>query len=261
MNLALVAIVLAIGAGAVVAVSTREPAAAAIGLAVALVASALLADPLPSAAVMGVRIVAALLAASLIRWAARTGPRQPSPLGWPAEALLATAGAVAGLGLAVGLASVAAVLGGVQVGEPGAAGGLGTGVGASGAEAALLTAMALTIAAGTSLLILGVAPLVHGQPGIRRAIGLVLVTQAVLLIRLGVAGPAVELEEVARAALLVAAAASGAALARATAAAARADRVDGVSRVGDGDAGGPGADPGPPAKPEVREGRRSGAAR
>jgi hypothetical protein len=261
MNLALVAIVLAIGAGAVVAVSTRERGAAAIGLAVALVASALLADPLPSAAVMGVRIVAALLAASLIRWAARTGPRQPSPLGWPAEALLATAGAVAGLGLAVGLASVAAALGGVQVGEPGAAGGLGTGVGASGAEAALLTAMALTIAAGTSLLILGGAPLVHGQPGIRRAIGLVLVTQAVLLIRLGVAGPAVELEEVARAALLVAAAASGAALARATAAAARADRVEGASSVGGGAAADREADPGTPAKPEVREGRRSGATR
>lgn len=215
MNLALVAIVLAIGAGAVVAVSTRESGAAAIGLAVALVASSLLADPLPSAAIMGVRIVAALLGASLIRWAAPRGPRQPSPLGWPAEALLATAGAVAGLGLAVGLASVAAAGSGVQVGEP------GPGVQVSGgtAETALLTTMALTIAAGTSLLVLSLAPLVHGRPGARRAIGLVLVTQAVLLIRVGVAGPAVELEEIARAALLVAAAASGAALARATAAA------------------------------------------
>jgi hypothetical protein len=150
------------------------------------------------------------------------------------------------------------VLGGVQVGEPGAAGGLGAGLGASGAEAALLTAMALTIAAGTSLLILGVAPLVHGQPGIRRAIGLVLVTQAVLLIRLGVAGPAVELEEVARAALLIAAAASGAALARATAAAARAERVDGIDRADRGDGE---ADPGVPVKPGVRDGRRSEAAR
>jgi hypothetical protein len=212
MNLALVAIVLAIGAGAVVAVSTRESGAAAIGLAVALVASGLLADPLPSAAIMGVRIVAALLAASLIRWAAPSGPRQPSPLGWPAEALLATAGAVAGLGLAVGLASVAAAGAGGQPAEP------GPGVQA-GAESALLTTMALTIAAGTSLLVLSLAPLVHGRPGARRAIGLVLVTQAVLLIRVGVAGPAVELEEVARAALLVAAAASGAAIARATAAA------------------------------------------
>ena len=77
--------------------------------------------------------------------------------------------------------------------------------------------MALTIGAGTALLVLGAAPMVHGRPGIRRAIGLVLVAQAVLLLRLGVAGPAVDLEEIARSALLVACAATGAALARATA--------------------------------------------
>ena len=60
MNPALIAIVLAIGAGAVVAVSTRDGAAAAIGLAVSLLASALLAEPLPSVGILGVRIVAAL---------------------------------------------------------------------------------------------------------------------------------------------------------------------------------------------------------
>ena len=213
MNPALVAIVLAIGAGAVLAVSTRDGAAASIGLAVALVASALLAEPLPSAAVLGVRVVAALLVATLIRSALRTAPRQPSPMGWPSEALLATAGAVAGLGLAVGLASVSAA-GGVGIGEPGP----GDPGGAAALEGAALTSMALITAAGTSLLALGIAPMVHGRPGPRRAIGLVLVTQAVLLLRLGVAGPAVELEEIARAALLVVAGATGAALALATAA-------------------------------------------
>ena len=211
MTIALVAIILAIGAGAVVAVSTREPAAAAIGLAVALVGSALLADPLPSAAILGVRIVAGLLAATLIRSATRAGVRQPSPLGWPAEALLATAGAVAGLGMALGLESLTGS-GGPPVGGD--------------AGAAALTVMALTTAAGTSLLALGAAPLVHGRPGVRRAVGLVLVTQAVLLIRLGVAGPAVDLEEIARAALLVAAAATGTALARAGVVAARGADAD-----------------------------------
>jgi hypothetical protein len=73
--------------------------------------------------------------------------------------------------------------------------------------------MALITAAGTSLLALGAAPLVHGRPGPRRAIGLVLVTQAVLLLRIGIAGPAVELEEIAREGLLVVAGAAGAALA------------------------------------------------
>ena len=206
MNPALVAIVLAIGAGAVVAVSTREAAAAAIGLAVALVAAALFADPLPSAPILGVRVVAALLAASLIRWAGHGATRRYSALGWPGEALLATAGAVAGLGVAVGLASVGSGNGGL-IGEGG--------VGGSGASA--ITATALLLAAGCSLLVLGLAPLVHGPFGIRRAIGLVLVTQGVLLVRVGLAGHATELEEVARAVLLVTAAASGAAMTHAAA--------------------------------------------
>ena len=210
MSLVLVAVVLAIGAGAVIAVATREAAAAAIGLAVALVASALLVDPLPSAAILGVRVVAALLAAALIRWAAHGAPRQYSPLGWPGEALLATAAAVSGLGLAIGLASVTP-LGGPPVGEPG-----GPGVGTP--EVAALTTMALTIAAAAALLALGAAPVMHDTPGVRRAVGLILVTQAVLLLRIGLAGPATELEEIARAALLVAVAASGAALTHATAA-------------------------------------------
>jgi hypothetical protein len=217
MNLALVAIVLAIGGGAVLAVSTRNDAASAIGIAITLVGAALLSDPLPSAAVLGVRVVAALLVATMIRSAMRTGPRQPSPVGWPSEALLATAGAVAGLGLAVGLASVAAA-GGVPVGgpggiEPGSTGSVDTG-------GVAVTSMAIITAAGASLLTLGAAPLVHGRPGPRRAIGLVLVTQAVLLLRIGVAGPAVELEEIAREGLLVVAGATGAVLAVAAATAA-----------------------------------------
>jgi hypothetical protein len=223
MNLALVAIVLAIGAGAVLAVSSRDDAASATGLAVALVASALLSDPLPSAAMLGVRVVAALLVATMVRSAMRSGPRQPSPVGWPSEAFLATAGAVAGLGIAVGLASLAAS-GGIGVGLPGVGPGIGepgAGSGAPvGAGGTALTSMALITAAGTSLLVLGAAPLVHGRPGPRRAIGLVLVTQAVLLLRIGIAGPAVELEEIAREGLLVVAGATGAALAIAAAAAA-----------------------------------------
>jgi hypothetical protein len=206
MNLALVAIVLAIGAGAVVAVSTREAAAASIGLVVALVAAAVFADPPPSVSILGVRVVAALLAAALIQWAGRSGPRQFSALGWPGEALLATAGGVAGLGVSVGLASTGLAGGGP--GGDGPAGGLG---------ASTLTSMALFIAAGTSLLALSAAPLVHGRPGVRRAMGLVLFTQAVLLIRVGVGGTGSDFEEIARAALLVTAAASGTALTRAAA--------------------------------------------
>lgn len=218
MNLALVAIVLAICAGAVIAVSTRGSGVAPIGLAVSLVAAALLADPLPSAAILAVRVTAALLAATLVRWASRGGPRQLSPLGWPAEALLATAAAVAGIGIALGLASIVAGAGPVPGSFEGP-GGVGSdgGAGVDLLSTPALTSMALTIGAGTALLVLGAPPMVHGRPGIRRAIGLVLVAQSVLLLRLGVAGPAVDLEEIARSALLVACAATGAALARATA--------------------------------------------
>ncbi len=193
MSPALVAVVLVVCAGAVVAVSARDWGAAAIGIAIALVASSLLSDPLPSVAVLGVRVVAGLLVAAILRAALRDGPRQPSPLGWPAEALIATAGAVAGLGLPVGPAGPAA----------------------AGSGDVTLTAMALVVATGCALLALGIAPLVHGESGGRRAIGLVLVTQAVLLLRLGVAGPAVDLEEIARAALLVVSGATGALIARA----------------------------------------------
>lgn len=214
MSLALVAVVFVICAGAVVAVSTRDWGAAAVGLAVALVASALLSDPLPSAAILGVRVVAGLLVAAILRAALRGGPRQPSPLGWPAEALLATAGAVAGLGLAVGLAALGAA-GGIPVGVPGGPGPtIPSDVAAGGFT---VTGMALVVAAGTALLALGAAPLVHGEAGGRRAIGLVLVTQAVLLLRVGIAGPAVELEEITRAALLVVSGATGAVIARAAA--------------------------------------------
>jgi len=215
MSPALVAVVIVVCAGAVVAVSTRDWGAAAIGLAVALVASALLSDPLPSVAILGVRIVAGLLVAAILRAALQGGPRQPSPLGWPAEALLATSGAVAGLGLAVGLAALAASAGG-PIGAPNLPGPTNPGDVTAGGDVTV-TAMALVVAAGTALLALGAAPLIHGEAGGRRAIGLVLVTQAVLLLRVGIGGPAVELEEIARAALLVVSGATGAVIARAAA--------------------------------------------
>jgi hypothetical protein len=205
MNLALVAVVFAIGAGAVIAVSTRDAAAAIVGLALVLLPAALVADPLPSAAVLGVRVVAALLALALIRWAAIERGHQASPLGWPGEALLATAAGVAGAGIAVAIGSV-----------PGAIGG-GGGTDGPTIAAGLGTSAGLILAAGSALISVGTSAVLHPRPGLRRAMGLVLVTQAILLLRVGLAGPATTLEEITWAALLVAAAASASALARATA--------------------------------------------
>jgi hypothetical protein len=143
---------------------------------------------------------------------------------------------VAGLGVAVVLASIGAGAGigpGPFEGPVGPAPGPGVGGPVAAGDLALTT-VALTVAAGTALLVLGAAPMVHGRPGIRRAIGLVLVAQSVLLLRLGAAGPAPDLEEIARAALLVACAATGAALARATAAHAQIHPADEEARSPDG---------------------------
>ena len=146
MTIALIAIVLAVGVGAVVAVSARDPGAAAIGLTVALVAATLLADPLPGAAVLAVRVIGALLAATLVRSAITSSPHQPSRLGWAAEALLGTAGAIAGLGLAAGLAAAAGAVGGNGAGPDG---------GGAGPAPDLLSAATSTglILAGSGLLI------------------------------------------------------------------------------------------------------------
>jgi hypothetical protein len=107
--------------------------------------------------------------------------------------------------------------------------------------------MALMIAAGCSLLAVAGPPLVHSRPGIRRAIGLVLATQAVLLIRVGVGGPATDLEEVARAALLVTAAAAGAALTRATSVATLAARTTSGDNVVETESGSDSEEEGPKA--------------
>lgn len=215
----LVAVLGAIWAGAVVAISARDPRGAAVGIAVALVAAALLSDPLPPPALLGSLIVAGLLAAALIRTAAPAVAETTTP-GWPAEALLAGAGAIAGLGLVAGLAAAAAALNG----GPGGVGGPAVGD--------LLSVEALSAAGAGALLAVGVGPALDGRPGPRHAVALVLVTQGVLLLREAVAGPATELEVVAWAGLLVAVAAAGAVVARAGATDSAPGRaaVDGPSR-------------------------------
>jgi hypothetical protein len=207
-NLALAAVALAVGAGAVVAVSVRELRVALIGLAAALVGSALLDDPLPSPATLAVRVVGALLAVAILQAAlpgepgdserdARRGEDQGTRLGWPAESLLAIAAALAGAGISLGLAVTGqGVPGGLPIGFDA----VSTGV--------------LATAAAAALVVLGAGPAAFGRSGSRRAIGLVLVAQAVLLLRVGLAGAPGDLEQVAVAGLIVGCAAAGALLGR-----------------------------------------------
>jgi hypothetical protein len=189
-NPALTAVAVAVGAGAIVAVSSRDPRAALIGLATVLVAAAFLVEPLPSPAVLGVRIVGGLLCVAIVRLAAGPEATDPasSPLGWPADAFFAVAAAVGGGGVAIGLA-VAAGVGSATGGEALAA--------AAASPAILITATAAAVFA------VGATPAVIGGRGIRRTIGVVLVSVAVVLLRTGFAGPPTDFEQVAITGLLV----------------------------------------------------------
>jgi hypothetical protein len=205
MNPALTAVAVAVGAGAIVAVSSRDPRAALIGLAAVLVGSAFLVDPLPTPAALGVRIVGGLLCVSIVRLAMTPASTDPasSPLGWPAEAFLAVAAAIGGAGVAIGLA---------------VATGVGSGTDGSGAVSVSAASTAILITStAAALFAVGATPAAIAGRGIRRTVGIVLIAVAVVLLRIGFAGAPNEFEQVAIAGLLVGCAIGGVALARAAA--------------------------------------------
>lgn len=204
MNVALAAVALAVAAGAVVAVSIRELRAGLIGLAVVLVGGSLLDDPFPAPATLGVRIVGGLLVVAILQATLPetevAGPGLAgSAIGWPAEGALATAAALAGLGIALTL--LAPVASGADVGQVS---------GLSRVSPAVLETMAATV-----LFVLGIAPAALGRSGGRRAIGLVLLAEATILLRTGLAGPPTDFEQLAIVGLLLGCAGVGAVLARA----------------------------------------------
>lgn len=182
MNPALAGVALAVTAGAVIAASSREARAALVGLVLTLGLGPFLADPLPGAAVLGARVVTGILVAYLL-WAVTAGhePRGlGSRIGWPAETILA-------LGVAIGAVAIAAGLETLTPGGPGRsedAGPLDT-----------LTPSALALAAGLASLVVGLAPALVGRQALRTGIGLLLVTQGIVLARTGVAGPPGDLEQ------------------------------------------------------------------
>jgi hypothetical protein len=151
--------------GAVVAVSAREARASLLGLLVVLLASSLIADPLPGPLPFAARIAAAFLAARLIVVAVRDldRPTAGSRLGWPVEALAAAAGAVVGFGTHG--------LGAAPVGP---------------AEAS---------AAGFAVGVLAAAPIVTSRDVYRLGVGAMLLLTGGLLVRAGIGGTPSELEQ------------------------------------------------------------------
>lgn len=186
MNPILAVVALAVVAGAVVAVSTREARVAVLALAVALILSPLLADPITSPVGMAARLVGSVLAAYLLWIAVRERPSVGpvaaptalgaatggSRIGWPAEVLIAAAAAVVGFA------------------------GHGLGAPALGPE--------LASAAGFAIAALAMAPLLMGRDLLRLGTGLFLLLDAGLIIRVALGGTPDPLEQLVTSAMLIA---------------------------------------------------------
>jgi hypothetical protein len=153
-------------AGAVLAVSAREPRGTLLGLLVVLLAAPLIATPWPGPLPILARVAAALLATRLIVVGLRGEGElvgDGSRIGWPAEALAAAAAAVAGF----------------------ASHGLGAaGLGPPEAQAA-----------GFALGALAAAPLVTGRDVLRLGVGSLLLLQAAVLVRQALDQPATDGEQ------------------------------------------------------------------
>ena len=165
MNPALATVAIAILAGAVAAVFVRDARLAVLSLAVVTLTAPFLADPIAAASGLTARVLGAMLATYLLWIAVRDGAFQTggSRLGWPADSLVAAAAAVVGF----------------------AAHGLG----------APTLGPALASAVGFGLAALSVAPLLTGRDVVRVGIGLSLLLQGALLVRVGLGGTPSTLEE------------------------------------------------------------------
>lgn len=198
MNPILAIVALAVVGGAVVVVAARDTRTVLLALAVALVASPLLADPVAPPLGLAARFVGAILAVYLLWVIARErgvgvlpSPTGGSRIGWPAEILVAAGAGVVGF----------------------AAHGLGAPAGGP----------PLASAAGFAVAALAVAPVVTGRDVIRVGTGLLLLIDAGLVVRIALGGTPGEVEQLVTAAMLIVLAGALAALA----ANARADGVGG----------------------------------
>ena len=152
-------------AGALLAITGRDARIALVGLLVALVTAPLLADPLPEGAVVGVRIVAALLGGYLLFMTLRdtSAVTRGSLAGLPAETLAAAAAYVIGYGTS-GLGS--------------------TPLGPTEASAT-----------GFALAVISVAPIVRGADVFRLGVALAILVTGAELVRVGLAGTPSPLEQ------------------------------------------------------------------
>ena len=194
MNPALAGVAAAVLVGAVLAIAARDGRTVVVGLGVTLILSPLLADPLPAALGLGARLAGGVLGAYLLWVAVRAGGLTGgSRIGWPAEVMLAVAAAVVGWSTHG--------LGAAPLGPPEAQ------------------------AAGFALATLGLVPAATGRDVVRIGVGLFLLVEGALLVRVGLGGNPVAFEQLVTAGL-------AASLGGAVAALAYAARSDGSAGFG-----------------------------
>ncbi len=175
MTVALVLLALLVTAGAVVAVGAATPRLAALGMFVAMVGSAYVADPLPTTLALAARLVGSTLGAYLVWIALRRAPTQIPGI------------AVAWTGAAV-VAGAAFLIGWLAAGSLGTAlaAGSGDGPGLSSVGAALAEGSPVARAAlGASLALaaVAIAPVVIARDLLRTGLGLLLLLASATLLR------------------------------------------------------------------------------
>lgn len=173
MTSAVVLLAILVTAGAVVAVSAREPRFAALGIIVTLVVAAFIADPAPGVAALGARVVGAALAGYLI-WVALRGAPPPTTgwrVGWPGAAAVAMVAFVIGW-LAAG--SIGTMLQG---------NGSGPSAGVASALIAGSPVPRAALGAALALAALAAAPVLVGRDVLRLGLGLLLLLAAAELLR------------------------------------------------------------------------------
>lgn len=175
----------------VTAVSAREARTVVLAVAVALMVSPVVADPVAAPVGLASRLIGAILAGYLLWIVARDdvtvriahAPTGGSRIGWPAELLVAAAAGVVGFG--------------------------SHGLGAAAGGPAIASAAGFAVAA------LAVLPVLTGRDVLRVAVGCLLLIDAGLLVRAALGGTPGPFEALLSAVLLVAVAGCAAALGRA----------------------------------------------
>jgi hypothetical protein len=199
----LVVVAALVALGAAVAVGSRVPRAAILGLVLAIAGAPFVADPLPAIPVLGARVVGALLGGYAIWISVRRLEPRPSggQVPWPGAIALAAAGFAGGWLAADALGALLAGAGPVPLAGPDTA--LASGSPVAGAA----------VGAAAALAVVGLGPALFARDALRTLVGLLLVLTAVGLFAAVLGRPAA-LANVALGALTAGTGLAGAALIR-----------------------------------------------